>query len=183
MDIRTLKSRWGWTTLLTFVAMAVLGYVGERIKAASGFGIFDLEFATTAEHVSKIVAAWQSTGVADEAGFMLGFDYLFMPLYGLALFYGVLAAREAFARSHGVLRRILTGAAIAPLVGAGLDAVENLLEARMLFVGLEPDLTRLAYTVTVIKFFLIIVGFIAALAGVWGLVTRRLKTGSPRSVA
>ncbi len=177
MDIKALKARWGWTTLLTFVVMAVLGYVDARVKAASGVGVLDLEFSKTAAEVEAILGAWRAAGVDDEMAFLLGLDFLYMPAYGFALFYGTLAAREAFAPS-GTLRRILTAAAFAPLIGAGLDVFENASEARMLFVGVDPTLVCATYYVTLVKFAAIFVGLAAALLGVAGLAVGRLKTTS-----
>jgi hypothetical protein len=177
MDIKLLRSRWGWTTLSAVLTGGVLAWVGGRLTAATCLGILDLEFATTKVRVEEILAAWRTAGVIEEAGFMVGFDYLFMPFYGLALFYGALAAREAWARSPRT-RQLLMAAAIAPLIAAGLDAVENILEARMLFVGLDPDISGFAYAVTIIKFALAGMGLAAALAGLVAMWTGKLPSVS-----
>ena len=174
MDIARLKARWGWTTLLTFAVLAVLAYVDGVVKAASGYGILDLEFVSTAAAVEAILGRWKEAGVLAQVGFIVGFDYLYMPAYGFSLFYGALAAREAFARGPGA-RRVLTILAFAPLAGAGFDVVENALEARMLFSGATDQLAGLAYAVTMVKFALIAVGLVLALAGLAGLLTGRLK--------
>lgn len=175
MDIKTLKARWGWTTLFTFVVAGALGYIDARVKAASGSGVLDLEFVGTAAQVDAITGAWQAAGVADEMGFLMGLDYLYMPLYGFSLFYGALAAREAFFRT-GTLRRIVTVLAFAPLLAAGLDVFENYFEARMLFEGATDALAKAAYGFTLAKFAGVLVGLVLALAGVAGLAMGRLKT-------
>lgn len=176
MDLKTVKARWGWATLLTLIVGAALGYMDGRVKAASGYGILDLEFVNTAEAVATITGAWQAAGVADEMGFLLGLDYLYMVSYGFALFYGSLAAREAFAKSPGPLRSILTVLAFAPLAGAALDVIENAGEARFLFVGVQPDIAYAIWCVTLVKFAGVLIGLALALAGVAGLLMGRLKT-------
>lgn len=169
MDIKRLKARWGWATLLTLVSAAVLGWIDARVKAASGVGIIDLEFARTSADADAIIGAWRAAGVDDEMSFLMGFDYVFMASYGFALFYGALAAREAFAPGA----RLLTMLAFAPLAAAALDVVENALEARMMFVA--ADVTAIAYPVTMVKFAGVFIGLALTLAGIAGLVMGRLK--------
>jgi hypothetical protein len=175
IDIATLRRRWGWTTLLALIVMGALWAIDTCVKTASGFGIMDLEGANTAAEVSTITAAWTGAGVAPQMGFLLGLDYLYMASYGLALFYGGLAAREAFAKNPGRARQLLTILAFAPLAGAAFDVVENAFEARTLFYGVTPQIACLAYATTVAKFAFIAVGLVLSLAGLAGLLTGRLK--------
>ena len=174
IDNASLRRRWLWTTVLTFVVMAVLGGLDAQIKAASGYGILDLEFTSTAGGVNAIMSAWAQAGMLAQMGFLMGFDYVYMPAYGFSLFYGALAARAAFAKSDQA-RRIVTLLAFAPLLGAGFDVIENALEAKMLFTGATERLAGLTYAVTLVKFALIAIGLALALAGLVGLVTGRLK--------
>lgn len=175
IDNTRLRARWGWTTVLAFTVMAVLGGLDTQIKTASGYGILDLEFVNTGAAVSAIMAAWADAGVLAQMGFLMGLDYLYMPAYGFALFYGVLAARESFAKAPGTARRILTLLAFAPLLGAGFDVIENALEAKMLFTGATDQLAALAYATTLAKFALIAIGMALSLVGLAGLLTGRLK--------
>jgi len=175
IDTARLKARWAWTTALAITVMLVLAGLDARIKAASGYGILDLEFVRTAAEVNTITAAWAGAGMLAQMGFLMGLDYLYMPAYGFALFYGSLAAREAFARSPGARRRILTLLAFAPLAGAAFDVVENALEARMLFSGATDPIAGLAYTTTMTKFVLIDIGLVLSVAGLIGLFMGRLK--------
>jgi hypothetical protein len=175
IDIATLRRRWGWTTLLALIVMGALWALDTHIKAASGYGIMDLEAATTAAGVNTITAAWTAASVAPQMGFLLGLDYLYMASYGLALFYGGLAARDAFAKTPGRARRALTVLAFAPLVGAAFDVMENAFEAKMLFAGATPQLACLAHVTTVTKFAFIVVGLVLSLAGLAGLFMGRLK--------
>jgi len=178
MTIETakLKARWAWTSVLAITVGLLLAAVDARIKAASGYGILELEFVNTAAQVNAMTAAWANAGVEGEMGFLMGLDYLYMPAYGFSLFYGALACREAFAKTPGRARGLLTVAAFAPLAGAGFDVFENAFEARMLFSGATDQIAALTYAITMAKFVLIVVGLVLALAGLTGLFMGRLKT-------
>ena len=174
IDNTRLRARWGWTTVLALTVMAVLGGLDAQITAASGYGILDLEFTSAASGVNAIMSAWEQAGMLAQMGFLMGLDYLYMPAYGFSLFYGSLAAREAFAKD-GAARRILTVLAFAPLLGAGFDVIENALEAKMLFTGATDPMASLAYASTLVKFALIAIGLALSVAGLAGLLTGRLK--------
>lgn len=174
MDLKTLKLRWAWTSAGALVMIGLLGWVGAPLDAAK-YNILCLEFAPTAADVRRVVGAWSGAGALGAAGWLLALDYLFMPLYGFALFYGTRAARESFAPKGSRFHGILTAAAVLPLVAAGLDAVENLLEARMIFGGLAPDISGVAFAVSVIKTILIVVGLAGSVAGIAGWRMGRLR--------
>ncbi len=106
IPVRSLNRRWAWTSLCAIGAFAVLAILDTRLKSATGFGTADLQRATTVDDVNLILVAWSTSRSAILAGFNLGFDYLFMPLWGFALFYGGLAARERFAPEPGTVRRL-----------------------------------------------------------------------------
>jgi hypothetical protein len=175
IDISKLKARWAWTTVLAIAVLAVLAGLDAQIKKASGFGILDLEFVNTAAEVNAITGAWAGADQLAQMGFLMGLDYLYMAAYGFALFYGALAAREAFAREPSARRRILTILAFAPLAGAALDVLENALEAKMLFTTATDPLAGFTYAVTMTKFALIDVGLVLSVAGLVGLFMGRLK--------
>lgn len=174
MDLKTLKRRWAWTSAGAFVMICLLLWVGAPLDAAH-YNILCLEFAPTAADVSRVVAAWSDAGALSAAGWLLALDYIFMPLYGFALFYGTRAARESFASVGSGVYGILTFAAFLPLVAAGLDAIENLLEARMIFGGFAPDISGVAFAVSVIKTILIVVGLAGSVAGIAGWRMGRLR--------
>lgn len=176
IEIGKLKARWALATLLALIVMGALWAVDTAIIAQSGQGIMQWEAAKTAPEMNRLISAWIATGAAPKMGFLLGLDYLYMPSYGFALFYGTLAAREAFARTPGAARRLLTTLAFAPLVGAAFDVFENAFEAKMLFAGsASPQLASIAYATTLMKFAFIAIGLVLSLAGVAGLFTGRLK--------
>jgi len=175
MSIKTLYARWAWTTLAAVAVFAVLAYIDLKLKAESGFGTVDLQKVSTAAGVRAIAAAWTPARHALMAGFNLGFDYLFMPLYGFAFFYGTLAARHAFASYPGTMHRLMTLIAAVPLAGALFDCVENALETYMVVAQPTDQLAQIAYAATTAKMACFYVGFFMSLIGLLGLFVRRKK--------
>ena len=175
IDIARLRAKWGWSTLFSILPFAVMGWLDGAAKAAAGFGVLDLQFAGTEAKTRQVLDAWSAAGVGPQIGFSLGVDYLYMLLYAFALFYGAVAAREAFAREPGGLRRFLTLAACAGPVAALIDVVENAIHAGMLFGTMGPDAVSLSYPITLGKWALVVVALLLALAGLVGLLTGRLK--------
>lgn len=173
MSVKTLYFRWAWTTLGGVVVFGVLAYIDLKLKAETGYGTVDLQKVWTAAGVRTVTAAWLAPRAAGMAGFNLGFDYLFMPLYGFAFYYGTLAARRAFAPKPGIAHRIVTFTAAVPLAGAICDAVENALETAM-FVGQPTDqLASIAFMATSAKLICFYAGAAMSLLGAIGLFRRR----------
>jgi hypothetical protein len=172
MTEQALHRRWAWIAMAALLAFAVLIVVDARLKAVSGFGTIDLQKAGTVAAVHEIAVAWVSPRRAFLAGFCLGFDYLFMPLYALAMFYGGLAACERFARKRGWLRSLLLFMAALPLAGAIFDAAENALEAEMLLNGATNTALGWAMAVTTAKWLCVAIGLVMVLLGLAGLVLR-----------
>ena len=143
-----------------------------RLKAPTGYGTVDLQKVATADGFARIANAWIARPDAALAGFNLGFDYLFMPLYGFAFYYGALAARDAFAKA-GVLAPLVHAAAAVPLAGAIFDAVENALETVMLMNGPTDSVAAIAFTATNAKMICFYVGLGLSLLGVAGLFRRK----------
>jgi hypothetical protein len=181
VPLKTLLRRWEWTTLLAIAAFGVLAYLDNRLRSATGYGTVDLQSVQTAMDFKRIFAAWIARQHSAAAGFSLGFDYLFMPLYGFAFFYSGIIAREAFAPKKGLVRRAMNYLALIPLAGALADAVENALEFSMMINGPTDDLAQLAFTATTAKMVCFYVGLallIAAIAGFFRL--RAPKTDEAR---
>ena len=178
---KALNARWAWTSAAAFAALVVLSLIDTVLKAKSGFGAVDLQNVPTDWGIRSIMDRWTSPPASVLAGFALGFDYLFMPLYGAALFYGAVAARERFAPGPGRLRRILAALAIAPVAGALFDACENGLQMVMLTQGPSQTLTTLAAEATTAKFAGIAVGLALSLAAVVGMFVKRKEEDGKKS--
>ena len=124
-------------------------------------GIVSFELAGSSEKANAIIQSWDARAQRF-AAFGLGLDYLFMPVYALAISLGVLMA----ARKHGgFFEKIGAYIGWGALLAALFDAVENLALWQLLngtTTALSPSIAFFAAT---IKFFLILVGIFFALTG------------------
>jgi hypothetical protein len=168
IPVRSLNRRWAWTSICALGALAVLGILDQKLKQVTGYGTIDLQRVSTAEGVNLILVAWSLSRSAVLAGFGLGFDYLFMPLWGFALFYGVLAARERFTPNPGAARRAMLFVAAIPLAGMLLDAAENAIELSWVLQGATDNCALIGNTVTNAKWLCVVVGLVASLAALVG---------------
>ncbi len=171
MTIKRQTLRWAVTSILAIAAFAVLLWLDNRLKTETGYGTLDLQKAGTADAVNRILFTWRLQSQALLAGFNLGFDYLFMPLWGFAFYYGGLAARDAFAPRW--LLRIATLIAAIPLAGALLDMAENGMEAWMLVHGASDPFAGWAFTVSSVKNMTFGVGLVLWVLGLLGALFRR----------
>jgi hypothetical protein len=178
---KALNARWAWTSAAAFAALVVLSLTDALLKAKSGYGAADLQNVPTDWGIRSIMDHWTSPPNSALAGFGLGFDYLFMALYGAALFYGAIAARERFAPQPGRMRRILAALAIAPVAGALFDACENGLQMAMLTNGPSQVLATLAAEATAAKFVGIAVGLALTLAAVVAMFVKRKEEEGTKS--
>ena len=168
ISVRGLNRRWAWTSLCAIGAFAVLAILDRKLKQATGYGTIDLQRASTADAVNLILVAWSTSRRAVLAGFNLGFDYLFMPLWGFAFFYGALALRERFAPNPGTARRIMLLLCAIPLAGMLLDATENALELSWVMQGTTDAGALLGNTVTNAKWLCLFAGLALSLAALIG---------------
>ena len=179
----TLNRNWLWSTLATVAVGAILGTLDTRLKLLTGAGTADLQDFNSAAQFAVAFHSWGVHGYLARAGFNLGFDYLFMPLYAVAFFYSGILTMETFAPRPGLLRRLLILAAMAPVVAAGLDAVENALELTLLWNGPTDSLAATAHMVSTAKWIGIAIGFAllmgAVLARVQAWQKERLKGLNP----
>ena len=170
---KALGVRWAWTSAAAIAALAVLSLADITLRAKTGYGAADLQLVQTGWGIRSIMDHWTSPPDAALAGFGLGFDYLFMPLYAAALYYGAIAARERFAPTPGRARRILALLAMAPIAGALCDACENGLQLVMLTRGPSQTLAALAAEATTAKYAGVFIGLALTLAAVVGLFVKR----------
>jgi hypothetical protein len=179
-----LNRRWLYATILGASVFAVLTVTDLQLKAKSGFGTADLQSFTRAGQYRAAAFVWSQASYGLRAGFVLGLDYLLIPLYALSFFFSGILACEAFAPRPGRLRRILTLLAAVPIAGAVLDAVENGLELAML-VGQPGDAgVSLAHAISSAKLAAAYVGLLllagAVVARVAERQQKRLKEGAGR---
>jgi len=157
------------------VFLALLGAflvitIGFQFIGPAEPSIVDFELAGTTCRATQIINAWDMQDRI-RAGFNLGLDYLYMPVYSTLLALvcvwgaGVLASRQW--RATGLLLGLgLWAAAI-------FDAVENVALTVILFGNVAAPYPQIALVCAMLKFGLILLGVVfAAVAGVVYLVRK-----------
>jgi hypothetical protein len=169
---------WPALLALTIALTIVLQAVNVPLKTpAAPQGVVSYEFAGTTAASQGILDSWDA-GAKVHAGFSLGLDYLYMPVYALTIGLACAwAARVLGSRKRwlGSLGRVLAfGLGLAAL----LDATENYALATMLFSAAADPWPAVARWCATGKFALIIAGLVYALAGflLWLMTWRSRKT-------
>jgi hypothetical protein len=155
------------TLLITFA----FRFIGPAQPTEGGTPtIVDFELAGSVDNAQAIIDAWTETDRI-RAGFSLGFDYLYMPVYSttIALACVMVAGvvrRKAWLSLGLVLAWGLWGAAV-------FDATENLaLFTELLGHNVAPW-PQVAHICALIKFGLILLGLVYVIAGVMAKVITR----------
>lgn len=170
---KSLNAYWAWTSALALAMLGVMVVLDGALKARTGFGTADLQFVSTGYGLRLIIDHWLSPPNAAFAGFVLGIDYLFMPLYGAALFFGSLAALDRFAPARGSLRTLLTRLTLFPIGAALCDAIENGLQFSMLNQSPSNLIASFALEATSAKWLGIGIGVLLTLAALIGRLMKR----------
>jgi hypothetical protein len=149
----------------TLVVMAVMNVTGKPlITEAAPQGIISFELAGDVPTAQAILDSWDAPSRV-YAGFSLGFDFLFMPLYSTTIGLGCLWAAQVWRRS-----RLLAGAggylAWGQWLAASLDVVENVALWHSLVGGPAAPWPRLAWVCAEVKFALVLLGLAYAASGV-----------------
>jgi hypothetical protein len=167
---------WPALLALTIALTIVLQAVNAPLKTpAAPQGIVSYEFAGTRAAAQGILDSWDA-GAKVYAGFSLGLDYLYMPVYaltiGLACVWAaaVWQGRKPWPGSLG--RALAPGLGLAAL----LDAVENYALTTMLFGAAADPWPAVARWCATGKFALIIAGLFYVLIGfIFWLMARRSR--------
>ncbi len=135
-------------------------------------GIVSLELAGTPEKVFQILVSWEPINVRGpaiykmkgylSAVFGLGFDYLFMPAYALALSLGLLLAIGNKKNRYAIFAGVMGWGVF---VAALFDAMENYMLWRVLTGDIISPYPEIAAICATIKFILLILGLVTALSG------------------
>lgn len=148
------RKRWFWGWLgPTLVVMLVLQIVGTPLQTPMApRGIISYEFAGTTERAAAILAGWDENARL-HAGFSLGLDYLFMPLYAMTIALGCLWAAERWRRRP--LTALGTLLAWGVWLAAVFDVVENLALWRLLSGTQTDPWPGIAWWCALLKFALV----------------------------
>lgn len=165
---KALNARWAWTSGAAIVLLVIMNLLDAVLKARTGFSTMSLQGIGSGWDIRVIVDHWTAPPDAVLAGFLLGLDFLFIPLYGAALFFGALAAIDRFAPTGGQLRRIMTLLALAPVGAAICDGIENILQLYMLTHASTDMMASLALEATAAKYLGAAIGLVLSLAALAG---------------
>ena len=129
--------------------------------SAAPSGIVSYELAGSPENARSILSSWDENARVF-AAFGLGFDYLFMPAYALALSFGLLLAGSA---KPTWLQSLTVWMGWGVLAAALFDVVENFALWKILTGSVESSFPQIAATCATIKFILLILGKAIAIMG------------------
>ena len=154
--------------IFTISILVLFQFLNQPLMTASApNGIISLQLAWTPENTQAMLDSWNANARLYGA-FGLGFDYLFMPAYALALALGALLAAG---RHPGWFSRLGSWIGYGSLIAAVFDAFENLLQFQQLFHG-KVELAFIVGVIATLKFTLII---LALLYGLTGLFWKKSK--------
>ena len=154
---------------LSLLVLLVLYLVGQPlVTPAAPYGIVSFELARDAAQAQAILDSWDRVAQL-QAAFSLGLDYLFIPLYAITLTLTCLWAAR-FRRERRRLPPLLvmiglpgTLLAWAQSLAAGLDVIENMALARMLFGAVAAPWPQITSICAAAKFSLVAAGIVYSL--------------------
>jgi hypothetical protein len=146
----------------TLAIFFIFSFLDQPLRTpASPNGIVSFELAGSLANARSMIDSWGERGRLF-AAFGLGFDFLFMPVYALALSIGALLAAG---KHSGTFARLGAWIARGAWIAAGFDAVENMALAQSLFNGAVDPFPSLAAICASVKFALIAIGIAYGLIG------------------
>lgn len=171
---------------LTLVLFSVFWVLDQPLRTdAAPNGIVSFELAGNARTAILITDSWKqmslllsATGAPNPdivnvpyafAAFGLGLDYLFIPIYALALAFATLLAAQ---KHTGALRSMAVAAGYGAFAAALFDAVENYALFQMLLGAFDTGYPAIAAFCAIVKFSLLVFGILVSLAA-WLLPPRQ----------
>ena len=173
---------------LTLILFAVFRVLDQPLRTpASPNGIVSFELARTPQQAQAIIDVWTGRTIiftdgensnavtvppgepfaynavpTIHAAFGLGIDYLFMPLYALALAFGILLASQ---KHEGRIKSLGAVGGYGAFAAALFDAVENFALWQILLGAYESSYPAVAAFCASIKFGLIVFGLLVGFVG------------------
>lgn len=170
---KALNARWAITSAAAIVLLGVIYLLDSHLRGRTGFGTADMQFVSSGYGLRFIADHWLRPNDTVLAGFLLGLDFLVIPLYGAALFFGSLVALDRFAPKPGNWRRLMTRLTLAPVGAAICDGIENILQLQMLMTTPTNAMASFALEATAAKWLGIGIGVILAVAALIGRFIKR----------
>ncbi len=150
-----------WTFfLLTLAFFAVFQVLDAPLKTTASSGIVSYELARTPETATAMVASWDPRA-RHFVAFGLGLDFLFMPVYAIALSAGILLAAG---RHRGVWSALGNALGWGAFAAVGFDMVENIALFSILNGSVAAN-PQIAFWCANLKFGLLLSGMLYGLIG------------------
>ena len=151
---------------LTMVIAIALGRIDVPLHTESApNGIVGFELAGDAATAARMIASWDAKARM-YAALSLGLDYLFLCVYSTALAFACVWAAGVLRRGSPSLGNLALGVAWLQWVAAFCDGVENF-ALWLVLTGDPSDIApAIARAFSLVKFALIAIGFVVAIAGV-----------------
>lgn len=147
---------------MTIAIFGIFNILDQPLRTDSApNGIVSFELAREVESAQSIVDSWDVSARLF-AAFGLGFDYLFMPTYALALSLGLLIAVGNKINRYAIFAGWMGWGVF---VAALFDAMENYMLWRVLTGDIISPYPEIAAICATIKFILLILGLVTALSG------------------
>lgn len=147
---------------MTIAIFGIFNILDQPLRTNSApNGIVSFELAREVESAQSIVDSWDVSARLF-AAFGLGFDYLFMPTYALALSLGLLIAVGNKINRYAIFAGWMGWGVF---VAALFDAMENYMLWRVLTGDIISPYPEIAAICATIKFILLILGLVTALSG------------------
>ena len=161
--------------VLTLALTVALQIVGRPLQtAAAPQGIVSFELAGNLPAAQAIIASWNSAAQL-YAAFSLGLDYLYMPLYAIAIALACVQAAGSSLRSPRPMWALGILLAWALGLAALLDAVENIALFQLLLGSRSTAWPVVAKACATAKFAFVIAGLLYAAVGGVVYLTRRAR--------
>ena len=146
----------------TVAIFGVFNVLDQPLRtSAAPNGIVSFELARTFDDSQSILNSWGARARLF-AAFGLGYDYLFMLVYAMALSLGLLLAGHGKPKSF---QMFVNWAGWGAFAAALFDALENYALWQILNGNLLPSLPQIASLSAIVKFALLTVGLLTAFSG------------------
>ncbi len=146
----------------TLLLSIILQIVDGPLKTdPARMGIISYEFAWDTQKAQDILDSWKDDA-PKYAAFGLGLDYLYMPVYAIAIGLPCAWAAEFLGRRRPRLARLGVALAWGLVLAALFDSIENIALTIMLFRGVALPWPPVATISATLKFALIAAGWVYA---------------------
>ena len=149
----------------TLVVMYVMNVLGTPLKTSiAPGGIVDYELAGTLAASQSILNSWGQTERIC-AGLGLGFDYVYIICYSIAIALGCVLVTRALSSRILVLANLGVILAWTPFVAGILDSIENYALIQLLFGAPSESFAMIARWCAIPKFTLVGIGLLYVIIG------------------